>query len=340
MNPSSKRSLAAALCVTLLATSLTTRAAHAEPTAADLASARDFMKEGKELRANGDHAGALKKFLAAYTAVPTPITGLAVAEEQIAVGQLVEARETLSAIERMPVAPNESEAGRQARDDAASKLTALVPRIPVIEVKITGVPAAQAVSLTIDGASVPPLSAEQGWRVNPGKRTVVASTAGTPDQTQTLEVKEGVRAKVVLTFPAATQTKTTGADVPAPTSPTSSAPTEGKGSPLRTIGLVTGGVGLVVIGIGGVLALSSKSAYSEAKAAHCSTGVCDAEGKVAIDDARSRAGTATIVMGVGAVVAVTGAVLWLTAPGGESGTKTGISSVNVGLGSVGIGGRF
>ncbi len=335
------RAMAAALAVTLSTMSVISvpRIALAEPSAADLASARDFMKEGKELRAKGDHEGALKRFLAAYAAVPTPITGLAVAEEQIALGQFVEARETLGTIGRMPAATIESDAGREARDTAASLLTDLVLRIPVLEVKISGAPAGQAITLTIDGQAVPPLSAEQGWRVNPGKHTVVASTAGKADQTKTIDAKERERSKVELVFPAGdvTGAKSTATSTQAP-SAQPDAPS--KGSPLATIGLVTGGVGVVLIGVGAIVGLSSKSAYSEAKDAHCGTGICDAEGKQLTDDARSRAGTATIVVGIGAALAVTGTVLWLTAPGPERETKTGINAVNVGVGSIGIGGRF
>jgi hypothetical protein len=312
-----------ACCAALLGSSIP-RVVLAEPSAAELASARDFMKEGRALRAKGDHEGALKKFLAAFAVVPTPITGLAVAEEQVSLGQLVEARETVGEIDRMPVTKNESDAGKKARADAAALLTDVVARIPVVAVHVSG---AANVTLTIDGRAVPLPAAEQGFRVNPGAHAIVASAAGRPDQTAKVDVVERERRSIDLAFP-------TGTDAPI----AKSEPPKSSGS-TKVIGLVTAGVGVVALGVGGVIAFSAKGAYTDARDAHCTGGVCDADGKRLTDDARTRANTATIVMGVGAVLAVGGAILWLTAPSASE-SKTGITHVNVGLGSIGIGGSF
>jgi hypothetical protein len=328
---------AGTLCAAVWLTSAP-RAAPSEPSAAELASARDFLREGRELRAQNDHEGALKKFLAAYAIVPTPVTGLPVAEEQIALGQLVEARVTLGAIGRMKPPPDESEVGRQARETASTLLANLVPRIPVLEVKVTGAVSGKQPTLTIDDRAVPALSAEQGLRVNPGAHTVVAKLAGKPDQTQTIEINENERRTIELVFPPG-DTDATDESVPDASSPKRDEAPSARG-PLSTIGLVGAGAGLVTIGVGSLLALSAKSSYSEARDAHCDSDGCTIEGKQLTDDARSRARTSTVIVGIGAAIMAAGVVVWLTAPSGGSEPKTGITTLNVGLGSLAIGGRF
>ena len=73
-------------CVTLVPA-----LAHAEPTAEDLASARELFKEGRALREKGDLPKALEKLRAAHALGQTPITGLELARTYVLVGRLVEA---------------------------------------------------------------------------------------------------------------------------------------------------------------------------------------------------------------------------------------------------------
>jgi serine/threonine-protein kinase len=328
--------LAAALAVGSIPSS--TLAASASD--ADKAAAQDYMREGKELRAKNDHGGALKKFRAAWGLVQTPVTGVAVAQEELALGLLVEARETLGTVERMPVSPTETDFGRQARDDAAKMLADLVPRIPIVEIAVKGAPAGQAVAITVDGKNVPVDAAETGWRVNPGTHAIVAKTSGKPDKSVSVTVKERERQKVEVAFAAPGESGGSSASGPARNDsampPGADAPSSGGST--RIIGLVVGGTGIVAMGIGGIVGLSAKSSWSSAKTDHCGTGICDAEGKRLTDDAHSLGDKATIVFGVGAALAVGGVVLWLTAPSGE--TKPGITNVGVGPGSFSISGRF
>ncbi len=349
-SPSSNRRLAACLAVSILASALPAvpRVAHAEPSAADKTSARDFMREGKELRAKDDHAGALKKFQAAYALVPSPITGFAVAQEQVALGQLVEARETLGDVQRMPLKPTETEDGKKARQDADALLADLVARVPVLEISLQG--AQGPVKLAVDGKEVPAVAASEGLRVNPGTHGILAKVAGAPDQTASVDVKEGERKKIVLTFPPSAASSEPPKSVTAkpaapgpsePTPPVAEAPkTAGDGKPdgtMRTIGLVVGGVGIAALGTGLVLGLAARSKYEDAKSARCAP-VCDAEGKTETDDARSLGNVGTVVFVVGAVLTIGGATLWLTAKPTE-GTPA-VTAVKLGPGTFSIAGSF
>ncbi len=326
-------------------------AAAGEPSNADKATARDLLHEGKQLRQKNDHAGALRKFQGAWALVPTPLTGVALAREQIALGQLVEAREVLGDIERMPVKPTESGEGSKARAEAASLHAEIAPRIPVLEIAVHGVAPDETVALTIDGRPEPRAAAEAGLRIDPGTHVVVATVRGQP-QSKTFEAKESTRGKLDFEFKADAAASTPTA-TPAPqnvTTTSTAAPVVGARasaaaadasapSPLKWIGAVAIGAGLVGMGVGGFLGLSAKSAYDSAKSDHCPTGACDPAGMSAIADARSRAGSATIIVGVGAAVAVGGVVMVLAAPS-SSPSKVGVTSVGVGLGSISVGGRF
>jgi serine/threonine-protein kinase len=342
MSPSSSRPrrLALLLAATIAIGSLPFAAQAASPSDADKAAAGDYMRDGKDLRAKNDHAGALKKFRAAYGLVPSPVTGVAVAQEEIALGLLVEARETLAAVERMPVSATETEFGKQAREDAAKLLADLLPRIPIVEIAVKGAPAGQAVTIAIDGKDVPLDAAETGWRVNPGTHAIVTKTPGRADKSTSVTVKERERRKVEVAFAATSATSAGGTapELARKDAVPSLAADASSGDGTRIIGLVVGGTGLVAMGIGGIVGLSAKSSWSNAKTDHCGTGICDEEGKRLTDDAHSLGNKATIVVGIGAALAVGGVVLWLTAPSGEK--KPGVTHVGVGPGSISIGGRF
>jgi hypothetical protein len=80
--------------------------------------------------------------------------------------------------------------------------------------------------------------------------------------------------------------------------------------------MITGGVAM---GVSGVLTFSARGKYKDALAADCmgSTSMCDATGLTATHDALHEANLATVVFGAGVAVAVTGLVLYLTAPSGR-----------------------
>lgn len=351
------------LIACLLAVAAPAAPLHAEPTAADKASARDFMHDGKALRAKGDHAGALKKFLAAWALVPSPVTGLAVAREHEALGQWVEAREVLGEVQRTPPTPTESAEGKKAREEVSTLLSQLVPKIPVLEIVVQG--ASGAVTLEIDGKTVPAVAAQEGVRVNPGKHLVVARVAGAADQQASVTLEAGQRQKVTLKFsaPIGGGEATTSTAAPAAAPPATSHATEASppavrppiapapssdvaasrdGSSTKTIGLIVGAAGVLGMGVGGALALSARAKYLDARDGHCVSGLCDDAGKSATDDARSLGNTATVIFALGAVATAGGVVLWLTAPSAEPSraAKPTVTGVGVGAGTLSIVGRF
>src|SRR5438874_1930474 len=73
----------------------------AQPSAADLESARELYKEAKALRDKGDLRGALEKFKQAHAYGQTPVTGLELGRTHMQLGELVEAREVFLSVARM-----------------------------------------------------------------------------------------------------------------------------------------------------------------------------------------------------------------------------------------------
>jgi hypothetical protein len=86
---------------------------------------------------------------------------------------------------------------------------------------------------------------------------------------------------------------------------------------LKWVGLTLGGVGVVALGVGGVLALTAKSDYESVRG-DCPGNVCTSRAYNVRVDARARADWATGTMIGGGVAAAGGLLMWLLAPGSSS----------------------
>ena len=106
---------------------LATRAAHAEPTAADKDAARKLIEQGRARDEAKDPKGALEAFKAADEIMHVPSTAIMVANAQVNLGRFVEARDTLAHVIKAPKAPDEP-AGFQRARKAAEELDAESPR--------------------------------------------------------------------------------------------------------------------------------------------------------------------------------------------------------------------
>jgi len=302
--------------------------AWAEASKEDIATAKGFVKEGRDLRDKGDHKGALEKFKAAYALVPTPITGLDYGKELVANGLLVDAREVLVEVVKMPAAANEKKEYGEARAAADSIAEELKGRIPSLVIKVEG---GGAYRVTLDDREVPAAALGLPRKVNPGTHVVAISAGGGPAEKKSITVEEGKTAEVSLAVPAA------GAAPGDDATKAPAAPEVGSSS-LRWVGLATAGVGVVAMGVSGVLALGAKSRWDES-APFCREDKCTQEGLDIRDDGRSRGNVATVVFGIGAVAAVSGVVLFLTAPKASPAGAAQLK-LNVGLSDLVLSGAF
>lgn len=170
----------------------------AEPTAADRETARHLMKLGDEKLAAKDYKAALRSYESAHAIMNVPTTGLAVAKARAGLGELVEARDLLLELVRMPRVEGEPEAFDQARSEAASLAKALEARIPSLVIGVKGPPTDAKVEVTIDGHVVPVVGMSTTRRVNPGAHVVSASSEGFAVASAQAKVKEGETRRVSL----------------------------------------------------------------------------------------------------------------------------------------------
>jgi hypothetical protein len=229
------------------------RALAQQGTAGDIAQARELLNEGLELRRQGDNGAALGKFRAAYAVVRTPITGIELARAYMAIGKLVDARETYLSIARIPERPEETSKSKAARAEGAQSAEQVRARIPSLTVKITGVPS-DAVAVTIDGAAVPSEALVAPRLVDPGSHIVSARSTSGGTAESTVELKEGetreVELRIAFTGGGSTSASPPSAGREAPLSSRESASPPGRS---RALEWSLMGAGAVVAIAGGVL---------------------------------------------------------------------------------------
>lgn len=276
------------------------------PSAADSETALQLFKEGKALRDVNDFQGALGKFRAAYALVATPITALELGRTDAALGKFVEAREVLLAVFRLPVLPNESARGAEARQDAAQLATNLRGRIASITVRPRG-PVDPFLKLWIDGALIPPDAVSASHLLNPGKHRLVIESRGHTVRSE-LTIGESEAREVEIVLP---QTETPPSEGPEPP-PVVVPPVrpEPKSNALRNT-LIYGGFGaaLVGVGVGAATGLMTLSRADKLKEVCTSDGRCPPSAQADLDATATTGTLSTVMFGVaigGAVVGLAG----------------------------------
>jgi hypothetical protein len=232
--------------------------AFADPSPADRETARTMMTEGRELRDKGDMKAALQRFKTADSIMHVPTTGLEVAKSQIALGLLLEARDTIAGIRKDPQSPNDPQPFNDARAKAEDLDSQVEGKIPSLTITVGGAADGESPVVSIDGASIPPSVIGLPRKVNPGHHTITAKgQAG--EATQEVDVSEGEKKQVQLVLASGEPTPQPNDQSAAPKETTS--PDNRSHSP-TTLTYVTGGVGaagLLFGAITGVLSLSDAS---------------------------------------------------------------------------------
>jgi hypothetical protein len=315
--------------------------------AVDVAQARELFNAAMDLREKGNATLALEKFRAAHALAVTPITGLELGRTYMALGKLVEARETFLSVAR--IAPEREETSRStaARKASADFAEQLRPRIPSLVVHIIGVPE-DSVAVTIDGASVPTAALVAPRLVDPGSHRVVAATTSGGNAETTIELKEGetrnVELKIVLTGgtpppavvapPAAARTSP---PIQAPAESTQATPASTGLGPLAYGGFGVAAVGIVAGTVTGVMSLSRASAVKNA----CDGMVCPRSVDGDLSSGRALGTVSTISFAVAGAGAVAGVIGLLIRPHQEQApTEQAWVVPWIGAGSAGLSGEF
>ncbi|AUX45025.1 hypothetical protein SOCE26_065060 [Sorangium cellulosum] len=193
----------------------------------------------------------------------------------------------------------------KARDRAA----AVQPKVSRLTVVVE---AASTPGLAVkrDGTPVGPGQWGVPMPVDAGTHVIEASAPGKRTWTAQVEVEPGGATSTLVVRPLE--------DDPA------SSDAGGTGNGRRTLALVTGGAGIVAVGVGTALAFGAKSTFDESRP-FCNGDRCDQRGMDLRDSAVARANVATVVFGVGLAAIAGGGVLWLTAKSPTQGASIGLA---------------
>ncbi len=183
-------------------------------------------------------------------------------------------------------------------------------------------PKVSRLTVVVEGASTPGLEVKRGgtpigpgqWGVpmpvDAGTHVIEASAPGKRTWTARVEVGPGGATSTLVVRPLE--------DGPA------SSDAAGAGTGRRTLALVTGGAGIVTVGVATALGFAARSRFDESSA-FCNGDRCDRRGMDIRDSAVARANVATVVFGVGLAAIAGGGVLWLTATSPAKGASVGLT---------------
>jgi hypothetical protein len=294
----SGRSLGRAILA--LAILLVTSAASGAPTAADRETARNLMEQGRDARDKGDLKEALKRFQAANDIMHVPTTALEVARAQVALGLLVEARDTVAGLRQIP-SKNDSQLFKDARAKAEDLDASLSGRVPALTITVTGAPPGQDAEVMVDGVVLPAGALGLPRSVDPGHHVITATTASAEGK-QEIDVKEGEQKPLEVTL---VGTGVAVAPIPATPEEETQAPPKRSHKPtvVTFVGIGVAGAGVVAGTVTGVLSLSKKSTLSS----ECPNHICGPSSYGALDSATLFATLSDVsfaVAGAGAVVTV------------------------------------
>jgi len=326
------------LFVALVATSLSAPlVAHADPSPDDLVTATALYDEGVKLLAEKKYAEACPKLMESQRLDAGGGTLVAIALCHEGEGKLATAWADWS------VALTQARAAGHARrmEAATEHITALLPRLPRLRIVVPeNAPA--GLEVTRAGAAIGKAQWGTALPIDTGEYPIEALVAGRLAWRTTAVVRdEGATVDVIL--PTTLEAFTTPEVVVAPRASFGGgvvAPRASFGR-RKVIALVTGGTGLVAIGVGSYFGLTARSKWSDAQSNDChNTTVCNAAGVQLAGDAKTDGSIGTVVFGAGVALVAAGAILWLTAPSSGS---TALRAAPMVLGAGGglvIGGAF
>jgi hypothetical protein len=305
--------------------------ARAEPTEADRATARSLASEGYDALERKDYATAVDRFRHADALVHAPTIGVDLARALVGLGRYVEAYERYELVIREGVPKSAPVSWKQAVEDAQREVADLEPRLGWIVIHVMGPLDPQ---VTIDGEDVPEGSIGVRRAADPGKRTVRASAPGFDPATQVVAIKEGQEQVVTLVLkhsPAAPHAVTP------PPQPVEAAPPPHHVSRVPAwIAFGVGGAGLVVGSVTGIMALNLHSELSP----KCPGNSCPPDLQSDVNRYHTLGTISGIGFGVAVAGAATGAVLLVTGAANEHASKRAVLWPVVGLGEIGMAGRF
>lgn len=323
----------------------------------DKAGARAAATQGVKAFEAKKWAQALDLFTRAESLVHSQVHLLYKARALVQLGQLVKANETYLSITREPRPTTASEAVNNADESAVKEQAALESRLANLTVNLDGPGAADA-TVTMDGMKVSSALVGVGRPADPGQHTLQAASPTSQSDAQTVTLKEGATANVTLVLkpipgaiaaavpPAGATPPVSGATPPMTSGAVDVGASSSGGNGLRTASYVALGVGAVGLIGGAVFSLQAKSKYQDGNNLckgmdPCNLSSADASQRTQLGKDADRAKTLGIVgFVVGGIGVAAGTTLFILSTKKESEpTRAGVHPW-IGVGSVGLDGRF
>lgn len=277
--------------------------------ASDRETARSLMEDGDAKADRGDWKGALKAYEAADQIMHVPSTGYELAHAQAKLGLLLEARDTLARVARIPLPAKGSEpsAFTAARRNGEALNNDLAGRIPSVSLQLQNVDGPQQPQVVFDGETIPYAAAQVARKVNPGQHKIVVRL-GSAERVAEVDLRERESRIVTLDLAGATVS---------PPPPTADNKPSGSSSSTSKV-LVYGGFGLAVVGgaVGGVTGVMSFLKTSDLKD-QCNNNQCPPSKQSELDSTKTLGNISTVAFIAGGVGLAAGIVGLLIAPSKE-----------------------
>ena len=207
------------------------------------------------------------------------------------------------------------------REEATQRAQAIEKDLSTLVVQVPPAMRSPSVEVRVDGEVLPSDRWGVPFPVDPGTHQVEVVAPPHPKETGTVTVRgKGDRVTWTATAPATvTVAAPAAALAPVPAKTGGRRPSlEPESSSQRTLGLVTGGVGVAGVAAGAIFGVISISAHSSVVGRCPSYPTCSSADRSVLDEMNSRAemtGTAsTISFVAGAILLAGGAALFFTAP--------------------------
>jgi hypothetical protein len=278
---------------------------------ADKAAAEVAFAEAKRLIAAGKIAEACPKFELSHNQDPQLGTLLNLADCHEQVGKLASAWAEFRAA--MELARNRGDTREAFARERSERLASRISRL-VLTVRGD----AAGVRVKLDDRDVTALLGV-AIPLDPGEHVIATRRADEDEVTRTIRVR-GEGKQLELTVPFDPARRGEGDD---PIDEDAAAVSTGRTR--RIAGLGVAGTGLVVATIGGYFGKRAFDRWDDSRQFCDQANRCDAEGGRLVDDARSSAMAANVLVGVGIAAITAGALVYLTAP--RSGAREGRTSV-------------
>jgi hypothetical protein len=310
----------------------------------DAARAEALFAEGRKLMAAGDFAAACPKFADSQSLDPAPGTVLNLATCYEKAGKLASAWATFKTAQASAEA-----AGQHDRVAAAKKRAAtLEPQLSHLTITVPPSSRVPGIDVRCDQGAVH----EGEWGVavprDGGGHDIEAVAPGKKAWTSHIELRRGgqdleVEVPALEDAPAPAAVPRTIAPSGGPEAPGASAAPpravdntpEHRGQTQRVLGLVAGGIGVAGIAFGAIAGIEAGSTWSDAKN-QCGSNApacpADSQGFATQQSAVGWASASTIGFAAGGALLAGGAVLFFTAPRGQSQPRLGVAPAAQGTG--------